>query len=84
MALNIKNPEAHRLAQELAERTGASMTDVVTEALRQRLTTIVRLEGGDLLDAEIAEIQAFVASLPDRDTRPADDIMGYDSFGLPG
>ena len=83
MALNIKNPEAHRLAQELAERTGASLTDVVTEALRQRLTTVARLEAGDLLDAEVAEIQTFVASLPDRDARTADEILGYDSFGLP-
>ena len=37
MSLNIKHPEAHRLAKELAAATGASMTEVVTEALRERL-----------------------------------------------
>ncbi len=36
MSLNIKHPEAHRLAKELATTTGASMTEVVTEALRER------------------------------------------------
>ena len=36
MALNIKDPEAHRLAKEIAAATGASMTKVVTEALRER------------------------------------------------
>jgi antitoxin VapB len=34
MSLNIKHPEAHRLAKELAAATGASITEVVTEALR--------------------------------------------------
>ena len=33
MSLNIKNPEAHRLAQELAARTGESMATAVTRAL---------------------------------------------------
>jgi len=37
MGLNIKNPEAHRLARELAELTGESMATAVTEALRERL-----------------------------------------------
>ena len=34
MALNIKNPEAHALASELAELTGMSITAAVIEALR--------------------------------------------------
>lgn len=37
MALNIKNPETHRLARELARRTGESVTQAVTVALRERL-----------------------------------------------
>ena len=37
MALNIKNPETNRLAQELARRTGESITQAVTVALRERL-----------------------------------------------
>jgi antitoxin VapB len=37
MSLNIKNKEAHRLAQELAKLTGESMAEAVTKAVRERL-----------------------------------------------
>ena len=37
MSLNIKNEETYRLAQELAQLTGESMTAAVTEAVRERL-----------------------------------------------
>ena len=37
MSLNIKSPEAHELAAELARLTGESMTKAVTQALRDRL-----------------------------------------------
>jgi antitoxin VapB len=37
MSLNIKNPEAHRLAQELSQRNGETITMAVTIALRERL-----------------------------------------------
>jgi len=39
MSLNIKNPEAHALAERLAKLTGETMTEVVTTALRERLAT---------------------------------------------
>ena len=37
MSLNIKNDETCRLARELADLTGESMTGAVTVALRERL-----------------------------------------------
>jgi antitoxin VapB len=37
MALNIKNEETHRLAKELARRTGETVTLAVTVALKERL-----------------------------------------------
>ena len=42
MSLNIKNDTAHRYAQELANLTGESMTQAVTEALRERLERLDR------------------------------------------
>jgi len=84
MSLNIKNPEAHRLATELAEATGGSLTDAVTEALRDRLATVRHDDSVDLLLAEVKEIQAFVATLPERESRSPEEILGYDEFGLPG
>ena len=82
MSLNIKNPEAHRLAKELAERTGESLTKAVTVALRERLSGLRRVQPGGLM-AAVAEIQDFVGALPDRDCRSADEILGYDDHGLP-
>jgi antitoxin VapB len=37
MSLNIKNEEAHKLAQQLAKLTGENMTEAVTNAVRERL-----------------------------------------------
>ncbi|MGB8261026.1 MAG: type II toxin-antitoxin system VapB family antitoxin [Terracidiphilus sp.] len=37
MSLNIKNEETHRLARELAQRTGETLTMAVTIAVRERL-----------------------------------------------
>jgi hypothetical protein len=33
--------------------------------------------------ADFTAIQAFVALLPDRDSRSLERIIGYDGFGLP-
>lgn len=36
MTLNIKNPEAHKLATQIAKQTGETLTQAVTQALRER------------------------------------------------
>lgn len=40
-------------------------------------------EPAPALIAEIEDLQVFVAGLPDRDGRSAEDILGYDVRGLP-
>ena len=40
MSLNIKNKDAHKLAQQLARLTGESLTEAVTEAVRERLKRV--------------------------------------------
>jgi antitoxin VapB len=42
MSLNIKNPEAHTLAARLAKKTGETLTEAVTTALRERLARLER------------------------------------------
>jgi antitoxin VapB len=42
MSMNIKDPEAHKLAQRLAEETGETMTEAVTVALRERFARVRR------------------------------------------
>lgn len=84
LALNINNPEINRLARDLAEETGETITEALTVALRDRLSAVRRKRDRVHPQAEIAEIQAFVAGLPDRDPRQAEDLLGYDEYGLPG
>lgn len=86
MALNIKSEEAHRLAKALAQATGTTLTDAVTSALRHRVQAEAGhgVEDETLLLTEVREVQRLVAALPDRDPRPAEEILGYDAFGLLG
>jgi len=50
MALNIKNDETQKLAQELAKLTGESMTAAITEAVRERLDRVRSQHGAGLAD----------------------------------
>ena len=58
MALSIKTEEADRLARELSRLTGETMTDAITQAMRERLERLrtEREAQGDY----IARAQAFV------------------------
>lgn len=47
MPLTIVNPETDRLARELAQRTGESLTEAVTVALRERLERVRSGTPGD-------------------------------------
>lgn len=83
MALNIRNPEAERLAAELARRTGESKTEAVTKALRDRLVRVRRERAKRRLADELEEIAEHCANLPVLDGRRAEEILGYDEIGLP-
>jgi antitoxin VapB len=83
MALSLKDPEADRLAREVARRTGETLTGAIVVALRERLA---RLRGGPRrrpLRDELREIGRRCAALPTLDDRSEDDILGYDDRGLP-
>lgn len=81
--LNIKHPEADKLARVLAQQMGETITEVVIEALREKLLR----EQGKRAPVELAEALLVIghrcATLPDKDTRPPDEIIGYDTDGLP-
>ena len=83
MALNIRNEEAERLAATLARLTGETKTEAVTQALKDRIARVRRERSGRRLADTLDVIAVRCASLPVRDTRPADEILGYDETGLP-
>ena len=85
MPISIKREDTVRLARALKQQTGKPMARVIHEALEDRLQRLN--QGGPDPERRLAEMRAIsrrVAGLPDRDTRPADEIIGYDDNGLPG
>lgn len=83
MALNIRNPETERLAAELAKETGETKTEAVTRALRDRLGRVRRDRGRRSLADDLDDIAVRCARLPVIDSRPPDEILGYDAHGVP-
>ncbi len=84
MALSLKDPEADRLAREVADRTGETLTGAIVVALRERLARLKsRPRRRRPLRDELRDIGRRCASLPTLDDRPEDDILGYDERGLP-
>ena len=82
MSLNIKNSEAHKLAQALAQETGESMTRAVTEALRERLERVRRERKRDATAAELVAIGRRCASALRAKPIPHGKLL-YDERGLP-
>jgi antitoxin VapB len=84
MALNIKSAETDRLARELAELTGESITDAVSGALRLRLEQeqherdVLRRER---LKAALNDIRRRTSKLRALDPRSDDEILGYNELG---
>lgn len=88
MALNIRNPEAGRLAAEVAVLAGESKTVAVILALEERLQRLRRQQATlpdaqKLLASRLDQIALSCAARPMRDQRTSEQILGYDDRGLP-
>jgi antitoxin VapB len=84
MTLNIKNPEAHRLATELSKLTGETLTEAVTQALREKLAKIKGRKPDQKLMDDMAKIANDIASRMSPQTKALDiDELLYDEKGLP-
>ena len=83
MSLNIKNNDAHKLARQLTRLTGESMTEAVTEALRERLSRVQDKQSGGLSE-RLLEIGRDCAPRLKEPFRLAEhgDLL-YDEKGLP-
>ena len=81
MSLNVKDPEAHRLAQAIARATGETMTRVVTEALRERYERLQSRRGR----ASVEELLGIAKRASAHVKRPYVDHAEflYDERGLP-
>ncbi len=83
MSLNIKNEDAHKLAQQIARITGESMTEAVTESLRERLKRVQEKNAVKVSDRllEIGQDCAKRLKEPFRSAEHGDLL--YDEKGLP-
>ena len=85
MALNIRDPEVHRLARAVADATGETMTKAVGTALTerlQRLTAVPEAERRRRVGT-LMEMARKFSALPVEDPRPVDEILAYDENGMP-
>ncbi len=81
--MNIKNPEAQRLAQQVAQLTGESLTAAISEALRERLERLRSERKKGLADRLLAIGRDCAPRLrePFRSIEHGDLL--YDENGLP-
>ena len=63
--------------------TGESLTEVVVNSLRERLAHEQRRPAPRSASEILREARARLSRLPVKDSRPPDEIIGYDDWGLP-
>jgi antitoxin VapB len=84
LPMSIKSAEAHRLARELPQSRGVSITNVVTEALREKLQREKHRGVAKSLSAELLEIGKRCAAHIKRPTKFSHHAgMLCDQDGLP-
>jgi antitoxin VapB len=83
MALSIKNDETERLARQVAGETGESLTEAIQKALQERWERLKSKRRSHVLANQVEDLLRRVDALPTLDSRPADEILGYDEHGMP-
>jgi antitoxin VapB len=82
VSLNIKNPEAHKLARSVSRETGESLTEAVTTALRERLERLRACRKQDQMGAELDAISRRAAEILNGPPIDHAELL-YDENGLP-
>lgn len=79
--MNIRSAKVDELVQRLARLTGEDVETALERAIQERLSRVV----SPAADRRAALTSFFerTATLPVQDSRSADEILGYDRFGLP-
>jgi antitoxin VapB len=84
MALSLKDPDTDRLAREVAQLTGESLTEAIRRSLAERLERELvrrgRPRGG--LVAQLDALARDCAALPDHGATATSEAIGYDEHGV--
>lgn len=83
MPLSIKNEATESLARRVARETGESLTEAIQTALQERWERLRQKRRNHLVADQIQDILLRVDTLPRKDSRPEDEILGYDEHGIP-
>ena len=80
MAIYVKDKSVDRLARELAELEGKTITEVIAEALTDKHEKLM----SERMDRrrKIEELRAALRALPVLDPTPSDELL-YDEYGVP-
>ena len=83
MPLSIKNTTTERLARQVADETGESITEAIQRSLEERWERLKTRRRGRVLTRQIEDLLRRVDALPTLDPRSPDEILGYDEHGMP-
>jgi len=83
MPLSIKNSETERLARQVANATGESLTEAIHQALEERWRQLKAKRRSRVLDLQLEDVLRRVDALPTLDSRAENEILGYDEDGMP-
>jgi antitoxin VapB len=82
MALSLKDKETDRLARELTEMAGETLTEAIRKAFAERLERERLRRSQSTFAGRPMEIGRHCAAFPDIDTRSPDEIVEYDETGM--
>jgi antitoxin VapB len=80
--LNIKDPKAHDLARQVAQKTGETLTEAVTMALQERLDRLQDNQETEKMFAALLEISRQGAAMFPGPPIDHAELL-YDENGLP-
>jgi antitoxin VapB len=83
MPLSIKNDVTEKLARQVASETGESLTEAIQKALEERWDRLKTKRRNRVLADQLEDVLRRVDALPTLDSRPEDEILGYDEHGMP-
>jgi antitoxin VapB len=80
--MNIRSAKVDELAQRLARLTGEDVETALERAIEERLSRVAPSPPADR-KAALDSFFEKASRMPVLDSRPADEIVGYDRLGLP-
>ncbi len=71
------------MARQVARETGESLTEAIQKALQERWERLKSKRRSQVLVGQVEDLLRRVDALPTLDSRPEDEILGYDEHGVP-